>query len=97
MSFLVWVGRAVSKTADGKPTSAVFWVANVLAAVLFGLGHLPVTSTIVPLTPIVVARAIVLNGLAGVGFGWLYWRRGLESAMVAHFSADIVLHVLFAI
>ena len=26
--------------------------------------------------------------------GWLYWQRGLLAAMVAHFSADIVLHVL---
>jgi hypothetical protein len=35
-----------------------------------------------------------LNGLLGVGFGWLYWKYGLESAMLGHFSADIVLHVL---
>jgi hypothetical protein len=26
-------------------------------------------------------------------FGWLYWRRGLEAAIVAHFAADLVLHV----
>jgi membrane protease YdiL (CAAX protease family) len=38
-----------------------------------------------------------LNGLAGVAFGWLYWKRGLESAIVAHFSADIILHVLLAL
>jgi membrane protease YdiL (CAAX protease family) len=36
----------------------------------------------------------VLNSLAGLVFGWLYWRRGLKAAMVAHFSADLVLHVL---
>jgi hypothetical protein len=35
-----------------------------------------------------------LNGLGGLAFGWLYWKRGLESAMMAHFSADIVLHVI---
>ena len=70
MSFLVWVGRFVSKTADGQPTPFVFWAANVLAAILFGIGHLPATAQIVPLTPLVVTRAVVLNGLAGVGFGW---------------------------
>jgi len=32
-----------------------------------------------------------------VVFGWLYQTRGLESAMIAHFSADIVLHVLLAL
>ena len=37
---------------------------------------------------------LLLNGVAGVAFGWLYWKRGLEMAMLAHFSADIVLHVI---
>lgn len=97
MSFLAWLGRFISKTPEGKPTLAVFWIANILAAVLFGLGHLPMTSVLVPLTPLIVLRAIVLNGLAGVAFGYLYFTRGLESAMLSHFSADIVLHVLFAI
>ena len=97
MSLLVWLGRFASKALDGKPTSAVFWIANILAAVLFGLGHLPATSLLVPLTPLVITRAIVLNGLVGIVFGWLYWKRGLEAAMIAHFSADIVLHVLLAL
>lgn len=97
MSFLAWLGRFVSKTADGKPTMAVFWVANVLAAILFGLGHLPATALLVPLTPLVILRAVVLNGLAGIAFGYLYVTRGLESAMLSHFSADLVLHVLFAL
>ena len=97
MSLLAWLGGCVSKTQDGKPTSAVFWIANILAAVLFGLGHLPATEMIIPLTPLVITRAILLNGIGGVIFGWLYWKRGLEAAMVAHFSADIVLHVLLAL
>lgn len=96
MSLIAWLGSFISKTAEGKPTGAIFWIANILAAVLFGLGHLPATANILPITPLVVMRAILLNGVGGVIFGWLYWKRGLESAMVAHFSADIVLHVLFA-
>jgi len=97
MSFFVWLGRFISKTVEGTPTVAVIWIANILAAVLFGLGHLPTTALLVPLTPIVIARAIVLNGLLGIVFGWLYWKRGLEAAMISHFSADIVLHVLLAL
>jgi membrane protease YdiL (CAAX protease family) len=97
MSLIAWLGSFISKTTEGKPTSAVFWTANILAAVLFGLGHLPATANLIPLTPLVITRAIVLNGLAGVAFGWLYWKRGLESAIIAHFSADIVLHVLLAL
>jgi len=97
MSMFVWLGSFLSKTVEGKPTSAVFWIANILAAVLFGLGHLPATASFLPLTPLVIARAIVLNGIGGLAFGWLYWKRGLETAIVAHFTADIVLHVLFAL
>lgn len=52
------------------------------------------TARLMPLTSIVVVRALVLNGIAGLLFGWLYWRRGLEAAVIAHFATDIVLHVL---
>lgn len=97
MSFLAWLGKFISKTADGKPTNIVFWTANILAAVLFGLGHLPATAMLVSLTPLIILRAIVLNGFVGIVCGWLYQTRGLESAMAAHFSADIVLHVLLAL
>jgi membrane protease YdiL (CAAX protease family) len=45
-----------------------------------------------PITPMVVTAAVVLNGIAGVAFGYLYWKRGLEAAIIAHFFADIVLH-----
>jgi len=72
----------------------VFWSANIIAAVLFGLGHLPITAALVPLTPLIIVRALVLNGIVGVLSGFLFWRRGIEMAMVCHFSADIVLHVI---
>jgi len=46
------------------------------------------------LTPILLTRSIVLNGIAGIIFGWLYWQYGLAAAMLSHFSADIILHVI---
>jgi len=73
------------------------WIAIVLAALVFGVGHLPTLAVIGPLTALGVARAIVLNTVGGIAFGWLYWRRGLEAAMIAHFAAGIVLHVLVTI
>jgi len=97
MSLLVWLGKFISRTPEGNPSNLVFWTANVLAAVLFGIGHLPTMSLLTPLTPLVVTRTIFLNALIGVVCGWMYWKRGLESAMLAHFSADLVLHVLLAL
>jgi len=70
------------------------WLAIVLAAVIFGAGHLPAVMSLTALTPLVIVRTIVLNAVGGIIFGWLYWKKGLESAMISHFSADIVLHVI---
>jgi hypothetical protein len=97
LSLLAFLGKVVSHTPEGRPTPVVLWTANVLAAILFGLGHLPATALLVPITPLVVLRAVVLNGIVGVGTGYLYFTRGLEDAMLAHFSADLVLHVLIAL
>lgn len=96
LTLLAWLGKFINHTPEGRPTLLILWVANILAAILFGLGHLPITAQLFEITPLVIARAILLNGLAGLAFGYLYWTRGLEAAMLSHFSADIVLHVLTA-
>jgi membrane protease YdiL (CAAX protease family) len=97
LSLFAWLGSFVQHKPDGRPTVSVLWVANIIAALLFGLGHLPMTSALVPLTPLIIVRAVVLNGLVGIAFGYLYCKRGLESAMLSHFSADILLHVFLAV
>ncbi|MFC6976650.1 type II CAAX prenyl endopeptidase Rce1 family protein [Halomicroarcula sp. GCM10025709] len=70
------------------------WAAIVVSAVLFGVGHLPALAQSVSLTPALIARTVLLNAVAGVLFGWLYWRRSLEAAMVAHASFHVPLVVL---
>jgi len=91
---LVFIGwRLTGRRAD-RPRSAVVWAAIVIAAVLFGLGHLPALAQSVSLTPALIARTVLLNAIAGLLFGWLYWRRSLEAAMVAHASFHVPLVVL---
>jgi len=97
VSLLAWLISRVWKDAEGKPTAGGMWLVIIVASVLFGLGHLPATAQLAPLTPLLVTRAIILNGVAGLAFGYLYWKRGLESAMLAHFSADILLHVILVL
>lgn len=93
MTLLVWLGTRPFRR--DKPIAAVVWIANILAAIIFGAAHLPGAAIVFgSLTFTVVAVVILLNGLAGVAFGWLYWRKGLLLAMVAHFSTDIILHVI---
>jgi membrane protease YdiL (CAAX protease family) len=93
MSATAWLLGRWFKAPDGKPAPAAFWGAIILVALLFGLGHLPATAAITPLTPLLAVRALLLNGVAGVAFGYLYWRRGLEAAMLGHMSTHLILQV----
>lgn len=91
MSFLSWL---LLKIVKPKNNGGIIWLAIIIVALLFGVGHLPLTASLTPLTPLIILRALVLNGIGGIVFGWLFWKRGLETAIVAHFSADIILHVV---
>src|ERR1017187_3367641 len=66
------LARFIFRKPDGRPTATAFWMGNILAALLFGLGHLPAYSLLAPLTSVIVVRAVVLNGLLGLAFGYLY-------------------------
>jgi hypothetical protein len=81
-------------TGEVAVPPGLLWVANAIAALLFGALHLPQASMIAGLSPPVVAFTLIGNGIAAMAFGVLYWKHGLLSAMVAHFSTDIVLHVI---
>ncbi|HCC05320.1 TPA: CPBP family intramembrane metalloprotease [Patescibacteria group bacterium] len=94
VSLFAWLLGLVTRVKEVSKSTGIMWTAIILSAVLFGLGHLPATASIVSITPLVVGRAILLNGVGGLVFGWLFWKKGLEYAMVAHFTADIVLHVI---
>jgi membrane protease YdiL (CAAX protease family) len=86
----------VTRVLDGRdatPRPGALWSVNIAVAVAFGLAHLPATASLVAITPVVVGRAVLLNGVLGLGFGYLYWTRGLAAAMVAHLTADIALQL----
>jgi hypothetical protein len=89
MSAIAWL---LAKLTRGSRGTLVV-VANVVAALAFGAGHLPLAAHVFGLTTAIVVRTIVLNALGGFVFGALYGRWSLERAMVAHFCADVVLHV----
>lgn len=95
VTLFVWLIWRFSKSYENKPASLSVWVAIVISAVIFGLGHLPATAAFTAITPLIIFRAIFLNGIGGVIFGWLYWKKGLEAAIIAHFSADVVLIIIF--
>ena len=80
------IGRGRESISDHLMWSAIF-----ISAVIFGIGHLPAASATYSLTPGVVAYIIAGNSVAGIIFGWMFWRRSLEAAMVSHASTHVVL------
>jgi hypothetical protein len=91
VSLFVWLLAWLSRQ---QARSWMFVLAIVLAALLFGAGHLPAAFAIgIAHAPLAIARIVLLNALVGIVCGGLFWKYGLEHAMLAHFCADLVLHM----
>ncbi len=94
VTLLAWILARFSHGADGKPSAAAMWIAILGSAVLFGLGHLPATLQSTPFSFLVLSREVLLNGIYGTLFGYLYWKRGLEASMLSHITSDLLVHVV---
>jgi hypothetical protein len=94
MSLFVWIAWKGLKQGVTLPSQGIYQGAIVMSALVFGLLHLPATAAIVPLTPVVIIRALLLNGIGGIAFGWLFWQYSLEAAMLAHISFHAFASVL---
>lgn len=96
LSFIVWICSFFYRKRSKSIPSSVYWIAIIASSLLFGLGHLPATATFFgEITVLLFIRAIVLNGIMGIFFGYLYWKKGLEYAMIAHMAGDVFLHVVW--
>jgi membrane protease YdiL (CAAX protease family) len=98
MTLLIWLGVKLFRQV--RPSVALVWVANILTAIAFGAMHYASDSVQVSGSISPVAFAVLVttyHGLAGLLFGWLYWKRGTLAAMVGHFTTDLVITLLAAI
>lgn len=98
MTLLTWLG--VKLFRQGKPSAATVWIANILTSLAFGAQHFSSDAAQVSghISPVAFAALVIAyHGVAGLVFGWLYWRRGVLSAMVGHFVTDLVINVLTVI
>jgi len=88
MTFVVW---GLSKLLRSQQ-AYVYWLGIVVSAVVFALGHFPVAYQAVESPSAVLLLYLLLgNTVGGLIFGWLYWKKGLESAMLAHIFAHVVM------
>jgi len=92
MTFLVWTFSRLFQRSGGKSRGTCFVGAIVISALVFGAGHLPIASALAGgLTMPIVLYVVTANSIFGIVAGFLYWRRGLESAMIAHMFAHVML------
>lgn len=92
MTLLVWAAWRLFQKRQNKPKSAHFVAAILISSVVFGLGHLPIAFFLFPQpTAALIIFVVAANSLFGLIAGYLYWKKGLESAMVAHMSAHVVM------
>lgn len=94
MTLIAWIIARVARRPRGQVTSGIAWASIVVTALLFSVGQLYLTFNPADITLSDYFHAICLNGIAGAVLGILYWRRGLESAMVAHFTSSLMMFVV---
>lgn len=79
------------------------WIANVIAALAFGAGHLGTimflthASSLADLSPVLLIEIFLLNGVIGLIAGERYMKDGLVAAAGVHFWTDVVFHVLYGL
>jgi membrane protease YdiL (CAAX protease family) len=96
LSLLAWLGMKLFRvSAKGRGRWAALWIANLATALFFGWYHISNEELFVDPVPLIVGLRTVLIVLpAGLAFGWIYIRRGLEAAILSHFIIDVIVHVL---
>ncbi len=94
MGVVSWALTTIRGTADQRPGRGQLWLANVVQAYFFALAHLVsdfhVAKGIVGVGQVAIRSLVQPQTFAGVFFGWLYLRSGLETSMVSHIFIDLL-------
>ena len=95
VSMKVFILLKIRRRTNERIIRSAFMIAIIHCAVLFGAGHLPVVAMNNTLGTMVILRVILVNSIGGIVFGMIYWKWGLPAAMMSHFSADLIVLVVF--
>ena len=94
MTLLIWAAWRLLQKSAIRPGNGVYIGAIVISSLVFGIGHLPIAYVIFPaISGSLMLFVIVVNSLFGVIAGYLFWKKGLESAMIAHVLAHLVMFI----
>ena len=90
LSSLAWLLARGWRNVRAPVSSVASWSAIAVSSLVFAAVHLPAWVATTNPTGVLIASVLTLNGVAGMVLGYLYWRWGIESAVLAHFAADMV-------
>ena len=92
LSAIVWVALLILRRLQPRVSaSRIFWMSNVVIALLFGVAHLPAWAAATTVTVPLAAAVIIVNGFVSLVLGHVYWRYGIVAAAIAHICADATL------
>jgi hypothetical protein len=92
MTALVWIPYRILDGGVGVVRTSFYVAGTVLSATVFGAGHLLLAASLVSsVTAPLVAYVIAGNAVFGLIAGTLYWRHGLEAAVIAHVSTGLLI------
>lgn len=97
MSLLVLIlWRIFAKSKDRLSIPDWIYISSIfISAIVFAAGHLPATAQTIGLSGPIIIRSFMLNGIGGIGFGYLYWKKGLAYAILAHMLTHVFMQLIF--
>lgn len=92
-SFMIWL---VTKVRFQKRFKSLFniWFGIILSSIFFSLANFSFPGNLANLKYPLLLRAIALNFIPGMVYGFLYWKKGLEAAMFSHFFSALLLQII---
>ncbi|MCG8434929.1 MAG: CPBP family glutamic-type intramembrane protease [Gammaproteobacteria bacterium] len=92
MSFLAWISYRLFQGGKDQISSGHYIFAILASALLFGVAHLPAVHALSPVIDMpLIVYIIIGNSTFGFIAGVLFWRFGLECAIIAHMAAHVVM------
>jgi len=92
--FILW--KAFVKSKDKLSIPNWVYISSIfIAAILFAAGHIPANDQLYGLSTPILIRCFLLNGIGGIGFGYLYWKKGLAYAISAHTLVHVFNQLIF--
>jgi hypothetical protein len=94
MTLIVWIIWRTVQKGRGIPKKFLVWSGIVLSQILFASGH------ILNLIKYGIANplwSVVTIFIVSFPWGWLFWKQGIESAIIAHVSFHVFVILLVVI